>query len=128
MKTEPVLSAPGAGLRKVVGTAGKRRVGWCLQLLCSQLEVILWQLLPWQPKMLSHVGRTLSSLFSLLVVNVNSLPTLDFSPLLRSKCWVVPPCVPDKKKTPEGLVPYTSKAVQCEAPVSQRLLKECPSH
>lgn len=57
-----MLSAPGAGLRQVVGTAGKRWVGWRLQLLWWQLGGILLRLLPWQPEVLSDAGRTLISL------------------------------------------------------------------
>lgn len=34
--------------------------------------------------------------FSLLMLNVSSLTTLGFSPLLGSKCWVVAPCMTDK--------------------------------
>lgn len=66
-------------------------MGWCLQLLWWQLGGILLPLLPWQPELSSDAGGTLSSPFSLLVVDVNSLPTLDFSPLIGSKFWVVLP-------------------------------------
>lgn len=83
-----MVSAPGAGLREAVSTAAKQGMGRCLQLHWWQLgEIVLWSL-P-QPEVLSVVGWGPSSL---LMVKVCSLPTLEFSPLLGSKCWAVPPC------------------------------------
>lgn len=96
LKTEPVPCSVLLGLAGGKQWVQQGRHGWVGA--CS-FSGAIWDgsccgRYPGSPEVLPGTGGTLSTPLPLLIVNANNLLNLDFSPLLGSKCWVVPP---DKK-------------------------------